>query len=292
MHHYWLITRIESIRTQLTKHLWWKNTHHNQAKRRPAHITISLRASISSQPRSVVSTQIDLWGQIIPVSHISSARRRKTLSLRMRSSGIVVTTPHRCNTTMIERFVRSKQQWILDQRLTMRPWPMHELQDGKVLYLEWQAMTLRVMPHTSPRTRITMDDATLLVTWSVVAWSDRDDSVLRNTLTRRYKQQAQQNLIPLTRELIQQYEFDPTLHIAIKSYKSAYGKCRWGNEIFLNYRIVMFPPEIIRHIILHELAHTRHMNHSKQFRDCLKQIDPQTDKHRLRLRQHGSWYLE
>jgi hypothetical protein len=261
--------------------------HVSQSPRRRMNTVKYPRKALSTTSSKASLRQIQLWDHSIPVQHIISTRRRKTLALRIKATGLVVTTPVRCSDTTIDRFVRSKQQWILDHRSKIKDRSTTSFRDGVIVPLLWQELTLRVISHTSKRAVCEIHDTAL-----IYRWSDLSDAKIKVWVDQWYKQQAQTNLIPLTMQLIQEYGFDPSLHIAIKSYKSAYGKCRWAREILLNYRIVMFPLQIVRHIILHELAHTRHMNHSRQFWDCLRQLDPQTDQHRQRLADHGSGYLD
>ena len=45
----------------------------------------------------------------------------------------------------------------------------------------------------------------------------------------------------------------------------ATGSCSRRRTISLNARLLLIPPDMVRYVFVHELAHTRHMNHSREF---------------------------
>ena len=55
--------------------------------------------------------------------------------------------------------------------------------------------------------------------------------------------------------------------IRISDYKSKWGSCSSKNKISYNWRIILADQKIIDYLIVHELAHIKFKNHSKQFWD-------------------------
>jgi len=69
--------------------------------------------------------------------------------------------------------------------------------------------------------------------------------------------------------------------------RTRWGSCSRAGVIRLNRQLISAPPEIFRHVVLHELAHLRHMDHSPRFWGLLRELDPQTEPHRRWLRDRG-----
>lgn len=53
--------------------------------------------------------------------------------------------------------------------------------------------------------------------------------------------------------------------VKFKDYKSMWGCCDAENNVIFNYKILMLPVELQRYVIVHELCHTVHHNHSEKF---------------------------
>ncbi len=53
--------------------------------------------------------------------------------------------------------------------------------------------------------------------------------------------------------------------IRIREIKYAWGSCSSNKNITINLKLMAYSKEAIRYVILHELCHIKHMNHSKKF---------------------------
>lgn len=62
--------------------------------------------------------------------------------------------------------------------------------------------------------------------------------------------------------------------LKIKGQETLWGTCDGKKNICLNYKLLFLPQELSDHIILHELCHTVHLNHSICFKTLLKALDP------------------
>ena len=60
--------------------------------------------------------------------------------------------------------------------------------------------------------------------------------------------------------------------VSFRFQKTRWGSCSSKKNISLNYKLLTLKPELIDYVILHELAHTKHMNHSQEFWNFLELI--------------------
>ncbi len=67
--------------------------------------------------------------------------------------------------------------------------------------------------------------------------------------------------------------------VSVRDQSSRWGSCSAEGALSLNWRLVLLPPSIHDHVILHELAHRRHMDHSDRFWGQLEAWDPDWRRH-------------
>lgn len=77
-------------------------------------------------------------------------------------------------------------------------------------------------------------------------------------------------LAQIARELNFSYE-----KLTIRRQRTRWGSCSARGTISLNCCLLFQRPEVVRYLMIHELAHTRHMNHSKRFWQCVARHCPE-----------------
>lgn len=75
--------------------------------------------------------------------------------------------------------------------------------------------------------------------------------------------------------------------LLIKDQKTRWGSCSSLGNININYRIVKFPMEIIDYLVVHELAHLKYMNHSREFWHHVEKWIPDYKSRRKVLKETG-----
>lgn len=100
-----------------------------------------------------------------------------------------------------------------------------------------------------------------------------------------YKQAAQ-NLLPHLQTLGQQISLSPA-SVKLTKGKSYWGVCSHVNHIRLNWRLISAPLWVQEYVMIHELCHIPHKNHSQAFWQCVHQFFPQTPEARKWLKTHS-----
>lgn len=77
----------------------------------------------------------------------------------------------------------------------------------------------------------------------------------------------------------------PVGRVTVRDQNTVWGSCSEGRNISLNWRLLLLPVCLQDYIILHELAHVTHMNHSSDFWDLLGAYDSRAILHDRRITQ-------
>ena len=75
--------------------------------------------------------------------------------------------------------------------------------------------------------------------------------------------------------------------ISVKSLKSSWGSCSSNRNISFNWKLALAPPEILDYVIVHELCHLVHMNHSLEFWNLVEKVKPDAKACKIWLRKNG-----
>lgn len=67
--------------------------------------------------------------------------------------------------------------------------------------------------------------------------------------------------------------------VQIRLQRTRWGSCSNRKTLSLNASLLFLPPDLTRHVLLHELCHTIHLNHSPEFWKLLSSLDPQAREH-------------
>lgn len=75
--------------------------------------------------------------------------------------------------------------------------------------------------------------------------------------------------------------------IAIREQKTRWGSCSSKGNLNFNYRLHYLPQELMDYVVVHELSHRIHMNHSRDFWALVGQYDKDYKLHQTQLRNIG-----
>ncbi len=213
---------------------------------------------------------------------IIRSKRRKTMAITVRHGKASLRMPARLDLSYGEQFVHAKSAWI-KQKLQQQPAPLpRHFRDGESLLFQGEPHSLK-LSHGLPRNSIKLGAGLLEVG---TRQQSPSSTHIARLLKDWYKQQANTLLPRRTRELANQIGLQPR-DIEIKTYRARWGSCALSGDIQLNWKLLMAPVAVIDYVIIHELCHLQHHNHSSAFWDLVETFEPNHRAHRAWLRQHG-----
>lgn len=98
------------------------------------------------------------------------------------------------------------------------------------------------------------------------------------------KHQARTDLIAQLDQISKRINL-PYQNAIIRDQSSRWGSCSSEKLISLNYKLLFLPPKLMEHVLIHELCHTVHLNHSGKFWQLVASFDSDWKAHKRELRQ-------
>ena len=79
--------------------------------------------------------------------------------------------------------------------------------------------------------------------------------------------------------------------ITIRNQRTRWGSCSGKGNLNFNCLLVLFPDEVIDYVVVHELCHRKHMNHSAAFYAEVERVFPEYKRCQKWLKENGGMYL-
>ena len=224
-----------------------------------------------------------LQGKDFTVTVIKS-KRRKTVALKITAKGVFIHMPHRLPLNIAQQFIEEKTGWIQQklQQYSQQEQAERHFIDGETLHYLGNTLNLQLVQQNITAT-VSHTDKQLILTGRLNRLSSTGR---RSAIIQWYKEQATTYLNNRTTELAQQTGLQPK-SITIKSYKARWGSCTIHADINYNWQLIQAPPTIIDYVIIHELCHIQHHNHSRQFWQLVEQYYPNYKTARQWLKEQG-----
>jgi len=204
--------------------------------------------------------------------------KRKTLSLTINENAeLIIRAPKRLSIEKIQDFINEKENWINRKKRLIE----NQIKDvtsnhNKLLYLG-NLFPINVEQNASKE---------LFFTGEEFIANSIDPSSLSLSIKKWYKNKFREIALPRVAYFANKHNLMVN-QVKIKSQKTMWGSCSSKNNINLNYLLLMAPMGVIDYVIVHELVHTIHRNHSTDFWDSVESIMPEFQEHKRWLQKNG-----
>lgn len=211
--------------------------------------------------------------------------KRKSLGLYVKIDTIEARAPYWLRDQEILSFLKDKENWCQDrlaeQAVRNSEAPSFENNTQCLFFGE-----TRFICHLNGKPQVIDQDKKLLV-FHYEAKNNRA-AQHSNYLRKWIRQEAEQYLRARC------YELEavclppkPIRTIQFRKTKSKWGHCTNKGEIQLNWLLIMAPPEVMDYVIIHEICHLTHMNHSKAYWQLVEKLCPNYQAHKNWLCDNG-----
>ncbi len=222
---------------------------------------------------------------------VKFTRRTGSIALRIGTDLISVLAPKGTPAHSIHALLEQRRDWIeqalLQQSQQQSSRPARSYTQGERWLVNGQPHRLQIeSSHLCSRPRITRHQGLLALQLP----QSGDHPALPELLQHWYQQQAEQHWPDRLEYWAEITGLQPQ-GLKIRPYKSRWGSCNARGLISLNTLLMMAPPEVLDYVIVHELCHLQHLNHSRAFWQLVERFCPTPTQQRHWLRQHAAQLL-
>ncbi|MFC2098544.1 M48 family metallopeptidase [Bacteroidota bacterium] len=214
-------------------------------------------------PFSEITIEHKDFGKI----NIVKSTRASRISLSMKPfEPLKLTVPVLMSSKRTEEFLQKKEKWILKNLEKIR-----KLEGQYTLFTEETKFNtkehqLLLSRYEKDVPRVSLRDKLILV--QLPEQTDVKESqvqeMIRGGIQAAWRKEAKKYLPERLGELSQKHKL-PFAKVVIKNNRSRWGSCSQKNNINLSLHMMRLPDHLIDYILVHELVHTIHKNHSKKF---------------------------
>jgi predicted metal-dependent hydrolase len=221
---------------------------------------------------------------------IRRSRRRATVSIAIDpEEGVLVTAPAPATVERLDRIVHAKAEWIvqrLKRQSDLPPPPSgREFVSGETLLYLGRQYRLRV-EIADAHGDVRLESGRLRVPIPRYLSEKLRPAAVRTALIAWYKRHARRRLRERATAWAEKLGLSLS-RVIVTEQRKRWGSASASGAIRLNWRIIQAPMSLVDYVIVHELMHLRHPDHTPAFWGALERVIADYETRKLRLRSLG-----
>ena len=230
------------------------------------------------------------FGQTLLEYQIKRSNRRATVSIAVvPEAGLVVTAPRRATKKRLDELVRQKGAWVV-QRLKRRsdlppPLPEREFVSGETFKYLGRQYSLQVKL-AAQAGDVRLHGAQLILTLKRGISEAQKVAQARTVLISWYHARAAEYLPRRAAPWVAKLKLQAP-QIIVADPEKRWGSATKSGKVRINWRILQAPVTLVDYVLVHELTHLIHEDHSQAFWASLGKVMPDYEERKKRLRALG-----
>ena len=198
-----------------------------------------------------------------------SKKRKKTIGFKIVDKTLNIISPLRVSKKFLLSFLEKKKDWVLE-RIKKSTEKKKLIQDNKILFLG-QRIDIKIM------------ESSLLINGGFCELKDNElivnisknwqNTLLESVVINWYKKESFEIISEKVSFYANSFNFQYGT-ITIRDQKTIWGSCNSKNNLSFNWKAIFFNNDVIDYLVVHELVHTIHKNHSKKYWQAVENILP------------------
>ncbi|MDE2824556.1 MAG: SprT family zinc-dependent metalloprotease [Chloroflexota bacterium] len=217
-----------------------------------------------------------------------SERRHKTVQITVDGSGVHVAAPVETSEEKLRAIVLKRAPWIVREASTkaLEASPKRFVSGETLPYLGRNVgIIVQQGKVRSPHVRF--DHWRFQITVPARLRSEERYDAIRKPIIQWYRTRAAARLPEVVDRWRPQLGLTGTCRVLVRDQKTRWASCAPDGTLRFNWRTMMVKPALIEYVVVHELAHLIHPNHSQDFWNALTKAMPDAPDRRKALKEAG-----
>lgn len=212
--------------------------------------------------------------------------RSRTVRISISHQGeVVVTSPRGVSDHQIKKFIHSNQTWIEQALHKIKKQPLFGVTPDWVMIFG-QKYHRHTTDNSTQTPGCYLDGNVLTIVTTYASGQSQNTTQTQNLLKSFLKSTAAKYILPRTHQFAELMDTS-FRNITLREQKTRWGSCSSQGNLNFNWRLVHCPTGVIDYVIVHELAHRSHMNHSPSFWQLVSRFAPDYPQQKGWLKRHG-----
>ncbi len=237
-------------------------------------------AAAPAQARERIEVMLD-DGRSIEVLRVRDPRAKR-IKLSVSERGARLTLPMRASLVTGDRFLQTHRDWLSAQLDTLNVFDAAPLAPGISMTLPLRGEALPLRWEQGRFVRLRRDDAGVICTWP----ASGSDTALRRALRDFYEAQARADVGRWLPQYLSGLPRAPR-RVQFKRMSSQWGSLSPDATVALDLSLVLGAPAAFEYVLVHELCHLIHHDHSPRFWREVEARCPVWKQHRAYFREEG-----
>jgi len=231
---------------------------------------------VSAIPEEVLGLRVEVVRSI-----------RRTAALHIIGSDLQIRVPEHVGDERVAEFLKRKRPWIRSKVAEISLLPPHrtkELVSGESF--PYLGRNYRLKIQQGHQVGVCLSGGYLRATIRPNEHGEHQTPRIQQYLQNWYRSRALERLQDKAHRYAQQIGVSPA-GVSVRNFKSRWGSCDKQGQVVFNWNIIKAPHAIADYVVVHELCHLIHPNHSKDFWQVVGRHDAAYPEHRQWLKEKG-----
>lgn len=195
-------------------------------------------------------------------------KKRKTLGIKVSQQGeVIVLAPYQVNIKTIENILAKRKDWIVEAKNSIKRY----VSGDSFLFLG-EEYVINLIETQDNNKSIEFNGSKFNVFINEESVNNLNNKI-KELLYSKHKEDFLKMINYRMSSLAQIIGVKPN-KVSVRYQKTIWGSCSYDDNISINFKLALAPLEVVDYILIHELCHILHKNHSKEFWMSVQTIMP------------------